>query len=34
MIVRADADKNILIIRGSIPGANGGYVIIRKGGSK
>ncbi|MEO8377627.1 MAG: 50S ribosomal protein L3 [Candidatus Sumerlaeota bacterium] len=33
-IVRADAEKNLLIIKGSIPGANGGYVIIRKGVKK
>lgn len=30
-IIKADAEKNLLIVRGSIPGANGGYVIIRKG---
>lgn len=33
-IVRADEEKNILIIKGSIPGANGGYVMIRKGAAK
>lgn len=30
-IVKKDTERNIIIVRGSIPGANGGYVIIRKG---
>jgi large subunit ribosomal protein L3 len=30
-IVKTDAARNLIIVRGSIPGANGGYVIIRKG---
>src|SRR5215468_699998 len=29
-VVRVDAEKNILVVRGSIPGAGGGYVVIRK----
>lgn len=33
-IVKTDAARNLIIIRGSIPGANGGYVLIRKGKSK
>ena len=32
-IVKTDTERNLLIVRGSIPGANGGYVIIRKGRS-
>lgn len=31
-VVKADTERNILIVRGSVPGANGGYVIIRKSG--
>lgn len=30
-IVKTDLARNLIIVRGSIPGANGGYVIIRKG---
>jgi len=29
-IVKTDPVRNIILIKGSIPGANGGYVIIRK----
>jgi large subunit ribosomal protein L3 len=29
-VVRVDADNNLLIVRGAVPGAAGGYVIIRK----
>lgn len=29
-VVRVDADNHLLIVRGAIPGAAGGYVIIRK----
>jgi large subunit ribosomal protein L3 len=29
-VVKVDAEKNLLIIRGSIPGANNGIVFIRK----
>ncbi len=28
-VVVADAEKNLLLIRGAVPGFNGGYVIIR-----
>jgi large subunit ribosomal protein L3 len=30
-VVRVDGDKNILVVKGSVPGASGGYVVIRKG---
>jgi large subunit ribosomal protein L3 len=30
-VVRVDAGKNTLVIKGSVPGAGGGYVVIRKG---
>lgn len=29
-IVRLDADKNLILIKGAVPGANGGLVTIRK----
>ena len=29
-VVQVDADNNLLILRGAIPGAPGGYVVIRK----
>jgi large subunit ribosomal protein L3 len=29
-VVQVDAENNILVVRGSVPGAPGGYVIVRK----
>lgn len=29
-IVKTDAGKNLIILKGSVPGANGGYIMIRK----
>ncbi|HZS46397.1 MAG TPA: 50S ribosomal protein L3 [Blastocatellia bacterium] len=29
-VVAVDADENILMIRGSVPGPNGGYLLIKK----
>jgi len=29
-VVQIDADNNILVLRGAVPGAPGGYVVIRK----
>jgi large subunit ribosomal protein L3 len=29
-IVKVDADQNLLIVRGAVPGGPGGYVVIRK----
>jgi len=29
-VVRVDAGKNILVVRGAVPGAGGGYLVIRK----
>jgi large subunit ribosomal protein L3 len=26
-----DEEKNLLFVRGAVPGPNGGYVVIRKG---
>jgi len=29
-VVKIDADHNLLVVRGAVPGPNGGYVIIRQ----
>jgi large subunit ribosomal protein L3 len=29
-VVRVDADKNLLLVKGAVPGANGGLVIVQK----
>jgi len=29
-VVRADKENNLLVVKGSIPGANGGYLLIKK----
>jgi len=29
-VVNVDADKNLLLVRGSVPGANGGFIMVRK----
>ena len=29
-LVRVDAERNLLLVKGSVPGANGGYVVVRK----
>ena len=29
-VVRVDAENNVLVVRGSVPGAGGGYLVIRK----
>lgn len=33
-VIKTDTGRNLLIVKGSVPGANGSYVIIRKGKSK
>jgi len=30
LVVEADKEKNLLVLRGAVPGAKGGYVLIRK----
>ena len=30
-VVRVDAEKNILVVKGAVPGSGGSYVVIRKG---
>jgi large subunit ribosomal protein L3 len=29
-IVEVDAEENVLLIKGAVPGPNGGYVIVRR----
>ena len=29
-LVQVDAENNLLLVRGAVPGPNGGYVIIRQ----
>jgi large subunit ribosomal protein L3 len=29
-VVRVESEKHLLVVKGSVPGPNGGYVIIRK----
>ena len=29
-LVRIDAENNLLLVNGAVPGPNGGYVVIRK----
>ncbi|MCL6505117.1 MAG: hypothetical protein K6T86_20770 [Pirellulales bacterium] len=29
-VVRLDVENNLLLVRGAVPGPNGGYLIIRK----
>ena len=29
-VIRVDTEKNVLLVRGAIPGANGGLVLIKK----
>lgn len=30
-VVETDKDNNLLLVRGAVPGANGGYLLIKKG---
>ena len=29
-VVRVDKENNLLLVRGAVPGPNGGYVIVRQ----
>ena len=29
-VIKIDKDKNLMFVKGAVPGPNGGYVIIRK----
>ena len=29
-VLKVDAENNLIVVRGAVPGANGGYVLIRK----
>ena len=33
-VARVDAENNLLMIRGAVPGANGSVVVVRKSGKK
>ena len=28
-LIKVDAEANLLVVRGSIPGPNGGFVVVR-----
>ena len=30
VLVRVDAEQNLLLIRGAVPGPNGGYVVVKQ----
>lgn len=30
-VIETDKDNNLLVVRGAVPGANGGYLLIKKG---
>jgi large subunit ribosomal protein L3 len=34
LVVQADPERNLLVIRGSVPGPNGGLLIVRKGAAQ
>jgi len=29
-VIQADQDRNLLLVKGAVPGANGGLLIIKK----
>jgi len=29
-IVEVDAEDNVLLVKGAVPGPNGGYVVVRR----
>jgi large subunit ribosomal protein L3 len=29
-VIKVDPENNLLVVKGAVPGANGGYLIIRK----
>jgi large subunit ribosomal protein L3 len=30
VIVEVDAEENVILVKGAVPGPNGGYVILRR----
>jgi large subunit ribosomal protein L3 len=30
VIVEVDAEENVLLVKGAVPGPNGGYVMVRR----
>ncbi|GAX62258.1 50S ribosomal protein L3 [Candidatus Scalindua japonica] len=33
-VIKVDTDRNLLVVKGAVPGPNGGYIIIRKSRSE
>jgi large subunit ribosomal protein L3 len=29
-VIDVDADDNVLVVKGAVPGPNGGYVVVRR----
>jgi large subunit ribosomal protein L3 len=29
-IIQVDAEDNVLVVKGAVPGPNGGYVVVRR----
>ena len=29
-IIEVDAEENVLVVKGAVPGPNGGYVVVRR----
>jgi large subunit ribosomal protein L3 len=29
-VVQVDAEDNVLVVKGAVPGPNGGYVLVRR----
>jgi large subunit ribosomal protein L3 len=29
-IIEVDAEDNVLVVKGAVPGPNGGYVVVRR----
>ena len=31
LVVEADAERNLILVRGSVPGPNGGLILVQEG---
>jgi large subunit ribosomal protein L3 len=29
-VIEVDAEENVLVVKGAVPGPNGGYVVVRR----
>ena len=29
-VIEVDVDENVLVVKGAVPGPNGGYVVVRR----